>query len=141
MPVGTLLHFSPLPQIKSKLTSLRFQLAVLPSPVLSSATLTVTNSAKKHSLQPKAFTPVPSSTAVKKPPSQSATFSRYPNVQKVPSYVTLRKRSEIGARWRELRGIMPLSLDTAQKITNLGLDCLVALRKQFREMRELRSGL
>lgn len=44
-------------------------------------------------------------------------------------------------RWRELRGIMLLSLDIAQKRTNLGLDCLVGLRKQFREMRELRLGL
>ena len=44
-------------------------------------------------------------------------------------------------RWRELRGITPLSLDIAQKITNLGLDCLVGPRKQFREMRELLLGL
>ena len=44
-------------------------------------------------------------------------------------------------RWRGLRGIMLLSLDIAQKITKLGLDCLVGLRKRFREMRELRLGL
>jgi hypothetical protein len=36
---------------------------------------------------------------------------------------------------------MLLSLDIAQKTTKLGLDCLVGLRRQFREMRELRLGL
>ena len=44
-------------------------------------------------------------------------------------------------RWRELRGIMLLSLDIAQTRTSLGLDCLVGLRKRFREMQELRLGL
>ena len=44
-------------------------------------------------------------------------------------------------RWRELRGIMLLSLDIAQKRTSLGLDYLVGLRKQFRQTRELRLGL
>ena len=43
--------------------------------------------------------------------------------------------------WRELRGIMLLSLDIAQMITVLGLDYLVGLRKQFREVPELRLGL
>lgn len=43
--------------------------------------------------------------------------------------------------WQELREIMLLSLDIAQKRTNVELDCLVGLRKQFREVRELRLGL
>ena len=44
-------------------------------------------------------------------------------------------------RWRGLRGIMLLLSDTAQKRIRLGLDYLVGLRKQFREMQELRLEL
>ena len=43
--------------------------------------------------------------------------------------------------WLGLRGIMLLSLDIAQRRTKRGLDCLVVLKKQFREMRGLRLGL
>ena len=62
-------------------------------PVSFSATHTVTSSARRPSLPLRAYTLVLSSTAARRLPSLSATFSPYLNCQKVPSSQTLRRRS------------------------------------------------
>ena len=62
-------------------------------PVSFSATHTVTSSARRPSLPLRAYTLVLSSTAARRLPSLSATFSPYPSCQKVPSSQTLRRRS------------------------------------------------